>query len=210
MAPETSQKRKRLPFKPPSWQAPGGEASSSATPKMAKSKDSTRRKSGNSSALAKSKAGKKSTTSRETRAVSVSSESDLSVQEIPDGEVSGSESPDRLRSPSEEPDYILAEIVTNDRVRNIESGEPAIPEKLLTKLLHHHFQSEKTRIAQDANGVVAKYIDIFVREALARAAYEKTQGQGNADAGGGGRSVADGFLEVEDLEKLAPQLLMDF
>ncbi|KAL1989664.1 hypothetical protein VTN49DRAFT_6861 [Thermomyces lanuginosus] len=207
MAPEMLQKRKRLPFKPPSRQTAGGEASTSATPKTTRTKDSTRRQSGSSSAMSKSKAGQKS---RETRAASISSESGSSVQEISDAEGSSTESPDRPRSPSEEPDYILAEIVTNDRARNIETGEPAIPEKLLTKLLHHHFQNEKTRIAQDANAVVAKYIDIFVREALARAAYEKTQGQGNADAGGGGRSVADGFLEVEDLEKLAPQLLMDF
>ena len=47
-------------------------------------------------------------------------------------------------------------------------------------------------------------MEIFVREAMARAAFirvdieEKRGGQG------------DGFLEVEDLEVLAPQLLLDF
>jgi hypothetical protein len=44
-------------------------------------------------------------------------------------------------------------------------------------------------MAKDANGVVAKYIDVFVREAVARAAFERAEG-------GGGGGVADGFLEV--------------
>lgn len=45
-------------------------------------------------------------------------------------------------------------------------------------------------------------METFVREALARAAYERAK----VDDGG----VAKDFLEAEDLEKLAPQLLMDF
>ena len=71
------------------------------------------------------------------------------------------------------------------------SSEPAIPGKLLTRLLHHNFQNEKTKIAKDANEVVAKYVDVFVREALARAAYERAEG---GDEGGG--TMGDGFLEV--------------
>jgi hypothetical protein len=107
---------------------------------------------------------------------------------------SGSGSVNGERSQSQEPDYILAEIVTNEESRDIESGEPAIPPKLLTKLLHHHFQNPKTKIAKDANEVAAKYIDIFVREALVRAAYERTEG--NKDTGDGRPSMMDGFLEV--------------
>jgi hypothetical protein len=87
------------------------------------------------------------------------------------------------------------------------SSEPAIPPKLLTRLLHHHFKSEKTKIAKDANEVVAKYVDVFVREALARAAYERAEGLADRP---GGISIGDGFLEVEDLEKMAPQLALDF
>jgi hypothetical protein len=71
--------------------------------------------------------------------------------------------------------------------------DPLIPPKLLTRLLHHHFRSEKTKIAKDANAVVAKYIDVFVREAVARAAFERAEAQGGA---GGGSGIADGFLEV--------------
>lgn len=72
------------------------------------------------------------------------------------------------------------------------SSDPTIPPKLLTRLLHHHFQNEKTKVGKDANAVVAKYVDVFVREAIARAAYERAE----ADGAGGKRGVGDGFLEV--------------
>ncbi|KAI1425568.1 CENP-S associating centromere protein X-domain-containing protein [Xylaria sp. FL1777] len=68
-----------------------------------------------------------------------------------------------------------------------------IPPELLTRVLHEFFEKDGTRISKDANKAVAKYMDIFVREAIARTAVEK----------------GSGFLEVEDLEKVAPQLLMD-
>ena len=65
---------------------------------------------------------------------------------------------------------------------------PTIPPKLLTRLLHHHFDDEQTRIAKDAKELVGKYMETFVREALARAAYERGR---NGGAGKGGD-----FLEV--------------
>ncbi|KAI1817097.1 CENP-S associating centromere protein X-domain-containing protein [Poronia punctata] len=68
-----------------------------------------------------------------------------------------------------------------------------IPPELLTRILHEFFEKSETRISKDANKAVAKYMDIFVREAIARTAVEK----------------GVGFLEVDDLEKIAPQLLMD-
>ncbi|KAI0485405.1 CENP-S associating centromere protein X-domain-containing protein [Xylaria cf. heliscus] len=72
-------------------------------------------------------------------------------------------------------------------------AKKTIPPELLTRILHEFFEKEGTRISKDANKAVAKYMDIFVREAIARTAVEK----------------GSGFLEVEDLEKVAPQLLMD-
>jgi len=72
-----------------------------------------------------------------------------------------------------------------------------IPPDLLTRLLHEHFKEEGTRISKDANKAVGRYMETFVREALARAAWMRSESGG-------------GFLEVEDLEKLAPQLLLDF
>ncbi|CAD6503471.1 BgTH12-03135 [Blumeria graminis f. sp. triticale] len=59
-------------------------------------------------------------------------------------------------------------------------------------------ETRRTRLTKQAVGAVAKYLDIFVREAVARAAWEGIERGGN------------GVLEVEDLERLAPQLLLDF
>ncbi|KAL1967466.1 hypothetical protein VTN77DRAFT_3251 [Rasamsonia byssochlamydoides] len=208
------QKRRRLPFKPPRRQESTTAEASTSAPKTTKPKAAPRKSTATASASASKKPRTSITSRQKARSPSVSSASG-SEEEEP-GSQSGSESgsdsssSDRERSPSQEPDYILAEIITNDHARDIESGEPAIPQKLLTKLLHHHFQNEKTKITKEANAVVAKYVDIFVREALARAAYERAGGDGNADTGGGSRSVGDGFLEVEDLEKLAPQMVLDF
>ncbi|KAI1330567.1 CENP-S associating centromere protein X-domain-containing protein [Xylariaceae sp. FL0255] len=74
-----------------------------------------------------------------------------------------------------------------------EEEQKTIPPELLTRILHEFFEKDGTRISKDANKAVAKYVDIFVRESIARTAREKEKG----------------FLEVEDLEKIAPQLLMD-
>ena len=51
--------------------------------------------------------------------------------------------------------------------------------------------------------LTGKYMEIFVREAIARARFER----GDTATGGG---ITDGFLQVEDLERLAPQLILDF
>ncbi|KAI0124866.1 CENP-S associating centromere protein X-domain-containing protein [Xylariales sp. AK1849] len=74
-----------------------------------------------------------------------------------------------------------------------EEPPKTIPPELLTRLLHEFFEKDGTRISKNANEAVAKYMDVFVREAIARAAVEKE----------------GGFLEVDDLEKVAPQLLLD-
>ena len=74
-----------------------------------------------------------------------------------------------------------------------EEPDKKIPAELLTRLLHEFFAKDATRISRDANAAAGKYFDIFVREAIARAAVEKD----------------GGFLEVEDLEKVSPQLLLD-
>ncbi|PFH59637.1 hypothetical protein XA68_12073 [Ophiocordyceps unilateralis] len=71
--------------------------------------------------------------------------------------------------------------------------EKTIPRDLLTRVLHEFFVKDATRISRDANAAVGKYVDVFVREAIVRAAVGKR----------------GGFLEVEDLEKIAPQLLLD-
>jgi centromere protein X len=84
-----------------------------------------------------------------------------------------------------------------------EERRESIPPDLLTRLLHENFKEEGTRLSKDASKAVGKYMETFVREALARAAFARVEIEERS-----GR--ADGFLEVEDLEKEAPQLLMDF
>ncbi|OAA63035.1 CENP-S complex, centromere protein X [Cordyceps fumosorosea ARSEF 2679] len=73
------------------------------------------------------------------------------------------------------------------------AADKSIPKDLLTRILHDLFEKDATRVSRDANAAVGKYVDVFVREAIARSAVEKRSG----------------FLEVEDLEKIAPQLLLD-
>lgn len=51
-----------------------------------------------------------------------------------------------------------------------------IPPELLTRILHEFFEQEGTRITRDANEAVARYVDVFVREAIARAAVEREGG----------------------------------
>lgn len=107
-----------------------------------------------------------------------------------------------------EPDYMLAEVTHTEAA---EDHEPAIPLPLIHTLLNHHFSDkDKTRISQEAKAVIGKYFDTFVREAIARSAFErKEQSAEDAAAELNGRGD-DGWLEVEDLEKMAPQLVLDF
>ncbi|KAI9737609.1 MAG: hypothetical protein M1818_005613 [Claussenomyces sp. TS43310] len=59
-----------------------------------------------------------------------------------------------------------------------------IPSELLTRLLHD-FMSDGMRISKGADKAMGLYVETFVREAIARAAFERNE------AGNG-----DGFLEV--------------
>ena len=60
--------------------------------------------------------------------------------------------------------------------------------------------------------VVGKYMETFVREAIARAAFERGEEMERRKGGLGERGIGmgDDFLEVEDLEKGVAQLLLDF
>ncbi|KAK8093747.1 Centromere X protein [Apiospora hydei] len=102
---------------------------------------------------------------------------------------------DPFADSQQEPSRDVMEIEDDDEEEDDDDEDPpkTIPPELLTRILHTCFEKEGTRISKDANKAVAQYMDIFVRESIARVALEK-------DAG---------FLEVEDLEKVAPQLLLD-
>jgi hypothetical protein len=58
---------------------------------------------------------------------------------------------------------------------------PGIPPALLTTLLHQ-FMSDEMRISKGADKAVGKYMETFVREAVARAAFERA---GEKELGGG-------------------------
>lgn len=97
----------------------------------------------------------------------------------------------------------------------ISNRQTSIPPDLINVLLHGFFQHDNTRMSKDANAAVGRYIETFVREGLTRADYWKKHGweegglNGNFEGGevGGGDGA---YLEVEDLERLAPQLILDF
>jgi hypothetical protein len=220
--PKAAQKRPRLPFKPPSRtsnaepsvalkpkektkQTSAKASASSSTPKQTKPKPTTKPTKTTKSATATGKRSRvESPSPDDSHSVSNKTTNSATGKRprieptAADGSQSGSESDsdtsgrDRSRSLSQEPDYILAEITTTNPTEDVISSDPTIPPKLLTRLLHHHFQNDKTKVAKDANSVVAKYVDVFVREAIARAAYERAETNDHA----GGRSVGDGFLEV--------------
>lgn len=89
----------------------------------------------------------------------------------------------------------------------------AIPLDLINVLLHSFFKQPNTRLAKDANAAVGMYIETFVREGLARADWARVNGwEGELEglAGGTGGEGGGGYLEVEDLERGAPQLVLDF
>ncbi|KAF2431513.1 hypothetical protein EJ08DRAFT_696308 [Tothia fuscella] len=92
---------------------------------------------------------------------------------------------------------------TKTKSRTAELDEiPGIPTKLLTRLLYEGFEDKHMKIGKDAMAVVGKYMETFVREAIARAVHERGLSEDGVGEGD--------FLQVEDLEKLAPQLLLDF
>jgi hypothetical protein len=66
-----------------------------------------------------------------------------------------------------------------------------IPQKLLTRLLYESFEDKNMKIAKEAMSVVDKYMETFVREALARAIYEREEADAELVKGTG-----DGFLQV--------------
>ncbi|KAE9370123.1 hypothetical protein N431DRAFT_426564 [Stipitochalara longipes BDJ] len=88
----------------------------------------------------------------------------------------------------------------DNHAKELDARQEKIGEELLGVILARFFAKGEgggTRMSRDAVKAVGKYMDTFVREGVARAAWA-------------GEESGRGLLEVEDLEKLAPQLLLDF
>ncbi|KAK7627536.1 hypothetical protein IWX50DRAFT_613467 [Phyllosticta citricarpa] len=70
------------------------------------------------------------------------------------------------------------------------TAKDPIPAKLLNALLHEEFEDKEMRIGKEAMAVTQKYVETFVREALARAMIGR---QTEEESVGG---AGDGFLQV--------------
>lgn len=103
--------------------------------------------------------------------------------------ISSDSSSDEQPNP-QRPDVDLSDISDDAPPPQPEDSASRIPPKLLTKLLHHNFECDKTRIGKDANALLGKYMETFVREALARAAHERSKAEGGA--------AGKDFLEVRE------------
>ncbi|KAF8477240.1 centromere protein X, partial [Kalaharituber pfeilii] len=82
-----------------------------------------------------------------------------------------------------------------------------LPPHLISRILHSFLTDETTRISNAAVSSVSEYTRTFVREAIYRAVAEREKRQGKQGSGGIAGYVE---LEVEDLERVGPQLMLDF
>ncbi|KJY00797.1 hypothetical protein TI39_contig312g00032 [Zymoseptoria brevis] len=82
----------------------------------------------------------------------------------------------------------------------------ALPQPLLLRLLHSSFTSPNTQIDTHATGVLSTYLEIFIRETLARAKLGKEE----AVEAGEVEKGDEGWLERTDLERVAGGLMCDF
>jgi hypothetical protein len=81
----------------------------------------------------------------------------------------------------------------------------SIPRALITRILFSGFQDKNTKIGKEALGIVEMYMRLFVKESIARTRQEAK----NKDGASPG-NINDDWLQVDDLEKIAPQLILDF
>lgn len=99
---------------------------------------------------------------------------------------------------------------------------PSIPQPLLLRLLHEGFHHKDTKIDTRALGMVQQYVEIFVREMIARCVAEKKERKKRKEKekekedGDEGMRMDDdddddvGWLDLEDLEKVGVGMMLDF
>jgi len=86
-------------------------------------------------------------------------------------------------------------------------GVPFIPQPLLVRLLHEHFADKKTKIDKHAIEVLQKYFEVFIRETIARVQLQKQEA---AEQAADPSEVDASWLELDDLDKVAAGMLLDF
>ncbi|XP_016044270.1 centromere protein X [Erinaceus europaeus] len=79
----------------------------------------------------------------------------------------------------------------------MEGAIPGFRKELVSKLLHLHFKDDKTRVSGDALHLLAELLKIFVVEAAIRSV-RQAQAEDLTQ------------VDVDQLEKVLPQLLLDF
>jgi hypothetical protein len=113
--------------------------------------------------------GAKSSKSKGKAASRKEKESDMDAQQFGSSEPEAEEEQQRT---DEEEEAVEVEEEEEEESR----AKATIPADLLTRLLHEFFDGERTRVTRDANAAVAKYMGVFVREAIARTAVERERG----------------------------------
>ncbi|XP_050776043.1 centromere protein X [Gopherus flavomarginatus] len=83
------------------------------------------------------------------------------------------------------------------RMEKREEGASGFRKETVNKILHLHFKDDKTRVSSDALLLMAEMLNVFVREAAARSTRQ-------AQAEDLDR------VDIEHVEKVLPQLLLDF
>ena len=111
---------------------------------------------------------------------------------------------------------MLVEIVDSNTTST--NNELAIPLGLIHRIVAEGWQESATndnvqtmKLSTDARRVLGRYVDTFVREAVARCAYEANERDGRADGNGEEVLVGrQGWVDVDDLERVAGVLCLDF
>ncbi|XP_048220971.1 centromere protein X isoform X2 [Perognathus longimembris pacificus] len=78
----------------------------------------------------------------------------------------------------------------------MEGDSAGFPKELVSRLLHLHFKDSKTKVSGDALQLLAELLKIFVMAAVR--GIRQAQAEDAA------------LVDVDQLEKVLPQLLLDF
>lgn len=86
----------------------------------------------------------------------------------------------------------------------------AIPQDTIALILEvGAFEHGTTKITEETVGMLQKYMEIFVREAVLRSQVNKEQVKKEQDAVSGNREAKEVTLTHEDLENVTGLLLLD-
>lgn len=96
-------------------------------------------------------------------------------------------------------------IVDNNTADNTTTA-PGISQTLLQRLVHQHLENKHLKLGKVASQMLLVYVDMFVREAVARSTLDKLERSTDAVR----NDPADLWLNFEDLERVTPGLLLDF